>query len=91
MTVQSGVAVSRDVDDTPRAVEAPDFLNRIAEELRAKSGSGLPLSCFVEQVKLQLAGGRTPEDLTHQLTGHQGKSTNDCYKAWAMPDHWSEH
>ncbi|MBX4866644.1 MULTISPECIES: hypothetical protein [Rhizobium] len=87
MTTQSGSPASTDVQETLRAVDTPEFLIRIAEKLRAKSGSDLPLCCFIEQVKLQLAGGKTPEDLQNEaannnLPGH----LSETYKAWAMPD-----
>jgi hypothetical protein len=50
----------------------------------------LPLSCFVEQVKLQLAGGKSPEELESMASG-EGANVNtphkisETYKAWAMP------
>lgn len=90
MTIQSGSPVPADVEDTSRAIDTPEFLTRIAEDLRAKSGSDLPLSCFVEQVKLQLAGGKSPEELQGKAGGAaNGNATPqlpDVYKAWAMPD-----
>ncbi|OWV70066.1 hypothetical protein ATY77_18665 [Rhizobium sp. R634] len=87
MTTQSGSPASTDVQETIRAIDTPEFLIRIAEKLRAKSGSDLPLSCFVEQVKLQLAGGKSPEELQNEAAncntpGH----LSETYKAWAMPD-----
>ena len=89
MTVQSSPPASAGVQETSRAIEAPEFLTRIAEDLRAKSGSDLPLSCFVEQVKLQLAGGKTPEELQQQATGAANSNKpahlSDTYMAWAMP------
>lgn len=89
MTVLSSSSASADIQETSRAIEAPEFLTRIAEDLRAKSGSDLPLSCFVEQVKLQLAGGKTPEELQEQATGvansNKPAHLSDTYMAWAMP------
>jgi len=89
MTVQSSSPASADIQETSRAIEAPEFLTRIAEDLRAKSGSDLPLSCFVEQVKLQLAGGKTPEEIEQQATGAANSNKpahlSDTYMAWAMP------
>jgi hypothetical protein len=63
------------------------MLNRLAEALKAKSGSDLPLSCFVEQVKLQLAGGRSPEDMDRLTKDQDNRSHTDCFRAWAMPEH----
>lgn len=89
MTIQSSSPASADIQETSRAIDAPELLTRIAEDLRAKSGSDLPLSCFVEQVKLQLAGGKTPEELQQQATGaansNQPSQLSDTYMAWAMP------
>ena len=89
MTTQSGSPASTDVQETFRAIDTPEFLKRIAENLRARSGSDLPLSCFIEQVKLQLAGGKTPEELQEQATGaansNRPAQLSDTYMAWAMP------
>ena len=87
MTIQSGSPVSTNVQETPRAIDTPEFLIRIAEKLRAKSGSDLPLSCFIEQVKLQLAGGKSPEELQKEAANsNMPRHLSDTYKAWAMPD-----
>jgi hypothetical protein len=91
MTILSGSAASIDIPETSRAIDTPAFLNRLAEDLRTKSGSDLPLSCFIEQVKLQLACGKSPEELQREVTRESANSnayyqSSDCYKAWAMPD-----
>ncbi|MDF0696758.1 hypothetical protein PYR71_09580 [Rhizobium sp. MC63] len=86
MMTQSGSPASTDVQETFRAVDTPEFLIRIAEKLRAKSGSDLPLSCFIEQVKLQLAGGKSPEELQNAANSNTPSHLSDTYKAWAMPD-----
>jgi hypothetical protein len=90
MTIQSASPASPDVQDSSRAIEAPELLARIAEDLRAKSGSDLPLSCFIEQVKLQLAGGKSPEELQGlagtAANGNASPQSSDIYKAWAMPE-----
>lgn len=90
MTLQIGTPASANVRENPRAVETPEFLMRVAEELRARSGSDLPLSCFVEQVKLQLAGGKSPEELENMASGEGSNTGNphkisETYNAWAMP------
>ncbi|AHG46325.1 hypothetical protein RLEG12_25155 [Rhizobium leguminosarum bv. trifolii CB782] len=89
MTIQSGSPASTDVQETSRAIDTSEFLTRIAEKLRAKSGSDLPLSCFIEQVKLQLAGGKSPEQLQNEAAAANSNmpgQLSDTYKAWAMPD-----
>jgi hypothetical protein len=42
-------------------------------------------------VKLQLACGKSPEELQREVTRESANSntyyqSSDCYKAWAMPD-----
>ena len=89
MTIQSGSPASTDVQETSRTIDTSEFLTRIAEKLRAKSGSDLPLSCFIEQVKLQLAGGKSPEQLQNEAAASNSNmpgQLSDTYKAWAMPD-----
>jgi hypothetical protein len=86
MTIQGGSPAFAGVQESSHPIDTPEFLNRLAEELRAKSGSDLPLSCFVEQVKLQLARGRTPEELARQATCQGANLSTDCFRAWAMPE-----
>jgi hypothetical protein len=86
MTVQSSSATSAGAPEQPPSIDAPEFLSRIAERLRAKSGSDLPLSCFMEQVKLQLAGGKTPEELDRLAKRPDNKAATDCFRSWAMPE-----
>ncbi|MBY5830794.1 hypothetical protein ELI13_15120 [Rhizobium ruizarguesonis] len=89
MTIQSGSPASADVQETSRTIDTPEFLTRIAEQLRTKSGSDLPLSCFIEQVKLQLAGGKSPEQLQNEAAAANSNMPDhllDTYKTWAMPD-----
>ncbi|EJL57249.1 MULTISPECIES: hypothetical protein [unclassified Rhizobium] len=86
MTIQSSSAASAGAQERPPPMDRPDFLSRVAERLRAESGSDLPLSCFIEQVKLQLAGGKTPEELDHPAKAHDNKAAVDCFRSWAMPE-----
>ncbi len=86
MTIQTGSATSAGAQERRPPIDTPEFLSRIAEGFRAKSGSDLPLSCFIEQVKLQLAGGKTPEELDRLAKDQENKAAVDCYRAWAMPE-----
>jgi hypothetical protein len=86
MTIQNGTSAAAGVQEPSRPIDTPELLNRLAEALKAKSGSDLPLSCFVEQVKLQLAGGRSPEELAHRTKGQDNRAPTDCFRAWAMPE-----
>lgn len=89
MTIQSG-SPAADVQQSSRSIDAPEFLNRLAEDLRARSGSDLPLSCYVEQVKLQLAGGKSPEELQGEVRESANSNTpyqsSDFYRSWALPE-----
>ncbi|RDJ11392.1 hypothetical protein [Rhizobium grahamii] len=86
MTIQTSSAASATAHEPPPPTDTPEFLYRIAEGFRAKSGSDLPLSCFIQQVKLQLAGGKTPEELDRLATRQDNKAATDCYRSWAMPE-----
>ena len=56
MTPSSTVSVSRVSELEDRAIEAPELIDRLAEQLRQSSDVDLPHSYFVEQVQLGLAG-----------------------------------
>jgi hypothetical protein len=92
MSKESSAADNADTDDVSRTIETPEFLKRLAEDLKEKSGSDLPLSCFIEQVKMQLAGKSRAEVL--RIAANQSKKpmpmptyeTSDCFRAWAMPE-----
>lgn len=79
-------------NEAPRGIDTPEFINRLAEDLRVKSGSDLPLSCFVEQVKMQLSG-KSREDLLRMAANQssaqpalKATGTSDCFRFWAMPE-----
>lgn len=88
MAIQNGAAAKSPDIDTSRAIDTPELLTRLAEDLKARSGSDLPLSCFIEQVKMQLS--RTSEndnhDPAHDATAQAAQHSSDCFKAWAMPE-----
>jgi hypothetical protein len=93
MAMRSGAAARKaDFEQDDRHLDSPEFINRLAENMRVESGSDLPLSCFVEQVRMQLAGGSiidlaraTSERLKRQASASRYESS-DCFKAWAMPE-----
>ncbi|MBX9466709.1 MAG: hypothetical protein ACK4UW_16705 [Rhizobium rhizophilum] len=91
MTPFSSVSASRVSDPADRAMEAPQLIDRLAEELRASSDVDLPHSYFVEQVRLGLAG----RDMTDRVAAndvesgaHRGSKAQarSVFHAWAMPD-----
>jgi hypothetical protein len=92
MAMRSGAAAKTADIDSDNYLDSPEFINRLAENMKAESGSDLPLSCFVEQVKMQLAGGsivdlaRTTSDRLKRRASASSYESSDCFKAWAMPD-----
>ncbi|MHA7968467.1 hypothetical protein [Rhizobium sp. CAU 1783] len=76
---------------TERVLNTPEFIDRLAEELRASSDVDLPHSYFVEQVRLGLAD----HDLTdlaaaNDVEGLSRKfppqANGTVFRAWAMPE-----
>lgn len=91
MSKESSAAINIAHSSSPdRAIEPNEFITRMAEDLRVRSGSDLPLSCFVEQVKMQLAGrapsasNMAPPSLAANRSSADHAS--DLFKAWAMPE-----
>lgn len=76
---------------TDRALNKPEFIERLAEQLRATSDVDLPHAYFVEQVRLGLAG-RDLTDLAaaNDIEGASRPRTQQAgssvYRAWAMPE-----
>jgi hypothetical protein len=88
MTVQGGASSTTANADNSHSNNL-EFLTRLAEDLRAKSGSDLPLSCFVEQAKMQLSHDSPPtgvETKAAPAAGSAASATSDCFRAWAMPE-----
>lgn len=92
MAVQNQTAETANEQKLSRSVDTPDFIVRLAEDMRVRSGSDLPLSCFIEQVRMQLAG-KSPGEVASMATDRPTRQTpapkyqsSDCFKAWAMPD-----
>ncbi|MDQ0423201.1 hypothetical protein GVN24_23540 [Rhizobium sp. CRIBSB] len=91
MNPSSTASMPRVSTTADRAIEAPELIDRLAEQLRASSDVDLPHSYFVEQVRLGLAG----KDLADRVAAndiesgaHRGKRTQprSVFHAWAMPD-----
>ena len=76
---------------TDRALDAPELIDRLAEQLRATSGDDLPHAYFVEQVQLGL-GGRDLTDLAaaNDIEGasrrRHPQTNGSVFRAWAMPE-----
>ncbi|WP_047456353.1 hypothetical protein [Rhizobium rhizogenes] len=92
MAVQNQVAEIATEQKLSHGVDTPDFIIRLAEDMRVRSGSDLPLSCFVEQVRMQFAG-KSPGEIARMAVDRPARQklgatyqSADCFKAWAMPD-----
>lgn len=76
---------------TDRALDALEFIDRLAEQLRATSGVDLPHAYFVEQVQLGLAD-RDLADLAaaNDIEGaprrRHPQTNGSVFRAWAMPE-----
>jgi len=93
MVMQSKMQPPSTVAGPERAVESPELIDRLAEELRASSDVCLPHSYFVEQVKLGLAGhtvhvARAANDAAPMTVRKMAAS--DCgasiFQSWALPE-----
>lgn len=74
-----------------RVLNTPDFIDRLAEELRASSDVDLPHSYFVEQVRLGLAGHDLTDvaaanDIEGYRAKHPQQANGTVFRAWAMPE-----
>lgn len=92
MAVQTKITDVSKEEKLSRTVDSPEFIVRLAEDMRIRSGSDLPLSCFIEQVRMQLAG-KSPSDVARMATDRAARQapitryqSSDCFKSWAMPD-----
>lgn len=92
MAVQTQVTEVAKEEKLSRTVDSPEFIVRLAEDMRVRSGSDLPLSCFIEQVRMQLAG-KSPSDVARMTADRPARQvpitryqSSDCFKSWAMPD-----
>lgn len=74
-----------------RSLGSAEFIDKLAEELRASSDVDLPHSYFVEQAKLQLAGldvsnADNANDAAMQMRKTVVNGPASVFHAWAMPD-----
>jgi hypothetical protein len=92
MAVQNQVVETATEQKLSHSVDTPEFIIRLAEDMRVRSGSDLPLSCFIEQVRMQFAG-KSPGEIARMAVDRPTRQkltttyqSADCFKAWAMPD-----
>ena len=74
-----------------RTTGRPEFIDRLAEQLRATGGVDLPHAYFVAQVKSQLAGrdlndDEAVADLERAVRSSIARTSRSVFQAWAMPD-----
>ena len=91
MPSENRIALTGGGSASERAMESPELIDRLAEELRTSSDVDLPHSYFVEQVKLRLAGKTTDDHHVANDTAQMARQTavNDSasvFKSWAIPD-----
>ena len=77
-TFQDGTVVDPSLQST-------DFLDRVAESMRAESGIDLPHAYFVEEARRRLAGG-TVYHLADRQTKPEQLQSSACFDAWAKDD-----
>ena len=77
-TLQDGTVVDPSLQST-------DFLDRVAESMRAESGIDLPHAYFVEEARRRLAGG-TVYHLADRQTKPEQLQSSACFDAWAKDD-----
>lgn len=73
--------------DMSRPLDTPEMIDRLAVEMRVKSGSELPLSYCVEQVKRQLSGKSLKASAANDEPA-QMKPTEQpsVFHAWALSE-----
>lgn len=81
MVTQHSIPSSSESSPASRPLNTPEFINRLAAELRSHGDVDLPHSYYVEQVKLRLAGKTTETDTARP---HAPYESSDCFRAWAL-------
>jgi hypothetical protein len=80
--------------DTARRIGSPEMIDRLATEMRARSGGELPHSYYVEAVRRKLGGlpselpGEIPSGITAQTPAANDTtvqpSASSVFHAWAI-------
>ena len=79
------IPASQDAAITDLNPRAADFLDRLAESMRAESGIDLPHAYFVEEARRRMAGGAVYHLADHHTRPEQFQSSA-CFDAWAKDD-----
>ncbi len=82
MFTENSMHSSNEGKAAPRVLNTPEFIDRLAQELRAQGDVDLPHSYYVEQVKLRLSGQKTENTPAERVQAPY--ETSDCFRAWAI-------
>ena len=82
MFTENSMHSSSEGKTAPRVLNTPEFIDRLAQELRAQGDVDLPHSYYVEQVKLRLSGQKTENTPAERTQAPY--ETSDCFRAWAL-------
>ncbi|MFB9952269.1 hypothetical protein ACFFP0_25790 [Rhizobium puerariae] len=75
------------VRDMSRSLNTPELIDRLATEMRVRSGGELPHSFCVEQVKRQLAGKAAETSAANDEPARlKTPEQTSVFNAWAMPE-----
>ncbi len=66
-----------------RSLDTADMIDRLATEMRARTGGELPHAFYVDQVRRQLAGKSVANDETAREKGQEQASV---FHAWAFSE-----
>lgn len=73
--------------DMSRPLDTPEIIDRLAAEMRAKSGGELPHSFCVEQIKRQLSGKSAKASAANDEPAQINPSEHlSVFHAWALSE-----
>jgi hypothetical protein len=72
--------------DQSRFLDAPELIDRLATEMRARSAGELPHSFYVEQVRRQLAGKNVQVTAANDEPAQKNAQETSVFYAWALSE-----
>ncbi len=90
MTASTSIPMpnASDAKDALRTTDSPQIIERLATEMRVKSGGELPHAFCVEQVRRQLAGkAYETAPANDQPARHKTSQEASVFEAWALCDY----
>ncbi|MCJ9671184.1 hypothetical protein MOV61_13560 [Neorhizobium sp. BETTINA12A] len=74
-------------DRDSRSLDTAEMIDRLATEMRARTGGELPHSFYVDQVRRQLAGKSVAMSAANTETAREkGKEEASVFHAWAFSE-----